>query len=118
MAKNHQEIDKVKGALMSALHKVAKIVEDGRLFTPEIFASYAKQKLGEEAIYLWVLKVKFSYDSEAIGKPAVKISCTHRNSKYIGTFYLAKPYGKFEDKALFAQRFNITQQNINNRNFM
>lgn len=93
----HKEKEAVKGALMSATHKMAKLVQQGRLVSDTEFMAFTEKAYKGDHFVPTIDSVSYTY-SEHSGPHVVIHSHLPGLAKFRSSFYMSEPYRAFEDR--------------------
>lgn len=103
------EKDLIVGVIKSALHKAAKLVEQGKLLTGQQFEAMLQEQSKYEHLYFWVNSVTLSSGRDVLGTPHIEIVCEAEGYVFKSSFTLLEPSYKHSDKTPFAQHFMVEE---------
>lgn len=108
-----KKIDKnlIIGIIQSAMHKIAKLIEQGNMVTGDQFEELLHEKNKLDHLYFFVEEFKLISGRDKRGNPRVKIIInTTAGIRFKASFIVGNPPGTFTNQTPFAQEFNVEEK--------
>lgn len=105
MEMDQNEEQAFKGALLSAMHQMAKLVQEGRLVSALDFKEMIEKSRKGDIFLVTVTKIMIVY--EEYDGPNVAVYCSYKEHRYRGSFFMAEPPGTFKDRSLIPHNITV-----------
>jgi hypothetical protein len=105
MELDRNEEQAFKGALLSAMHQMAKLVQEGSLVSGLDFKEMMEQSQQVDIFLAAVDEILYVY--KEYDGPNVAVYCSYKEHRYRGSFYMAEPPGKFKDRAPIPHNISV-----------
>tara|TARA_A100000171_G_C2110600_1_gene134809 strand:+ start:625 stop:996 length:372 start_codon:yes stop_codon:yes gene_type:complete len=105
MELNQNEEQAIKGALLSTIHHMAKLVSQGSLVSASDFKEMMEKTQKDDIFLVAITEVKYLY--QGYYGPIIEVHCSFKKHKYRASFYMAEPHGKFSDRSLIPHNIKV-----------
>ena len=94
-----------KGALLSAMYQMAKLVQECSLVSTLDFKEMIEKSRKGDIFLVSITKIVYVY--EEYDGPNVAVYCSYKEHRYRGSFFMAEPPGTFKDRSLIPHNITV-----------